>query len=90
MTDDKPKIKLYAIYTKKNTLLICDQDGREFEGELDTARNYGKDQVIIEVQMEAPMYPLDLPHATISIRVPLKVEERLPAFMQEFMKERYG
>lgn len=85
---DESKIKLYAIYTKKNTLLICDQDGREFEGVPDSVENYRKDQVVIRVEMEAPMYPLDLPHATISIRVPLKVEERLPEWMQEFIRDR--
>jgi hypothetical protein len=87
MTD---KIELQAIYMKTGEVVICDQEGRRFECQEDSRLNYDQSCVLVQTALEAPRWPTDLPHAEITFRVPLQVEERLPDWMRQFFDEVQG
>lgn len=88
--EEKKKIELQAIYRKNGSITVCDQDGREFESVPDTmASAYDRNSIVCTgIELEAPEWPADIPHATVSFRIPLKVEERLPDWMQEYLDSR--
>lgn len=80
------KIELHAIYRKDGSVEIRDQHGREIDGVLGNLRTYDqKERVLVELELEAPHWPLDIPRATVKISIPLEVEERLPDWMVEHL-----
>lgn len=83
------KIEFHAVYTKKHSILVVDQHGREIDGVPDTlasARDAER-RVITKVEVESPHWPGDRPHVEITVRVPLEVEERLPDWMLEHLAD---
>lgn len=84
------KIELHAIYRKNGSVTIMDQHGREIDGVPATLASLRDDQerILVRLELQAPEYPGWRPHAEITVRVPLEVEERLPEWMREYLADR--
>lgn len=86
--DAEEKIKIQGVYMKKGGVKIFDQHGREFDATPDGLYATESEHVMVKVDLEAPRWWGDIPHAEVTFRVPLKVEERLPDWMIEYLRER--